>query len=481
MTPVHQLSRPFICSPLGLVPKYDGGWRRIHHLPHPHGESVNDYIPDGVDEMRYTRFQEVLQLVINAGRHCVIMKRDVKDAFRNVPVAPQHHWLLGFRWEGRYYKETCLSLDPATAPLIFNLFAEALHWIIASFLRWVLCHYLDDFVAIFRSDTSPERLVAEANAYIWLTELLGVPRNDSKDFQGTVVTVFGIEVDTSSFTARLPRNNLEKAILASSKVLSQKVVSYIDIQSLVGFLSFCSQAVRLGRVFMIRLWDFINYYPRDVTRSTLRRIPVWVREDLEWWNKLLPIYNGVLFFDNRNRVTQTLYTDACLYGLSGFYFEGRQAWEQVKVNQSDAFCAIVERKSLPASRKIKKNPDNPSINIHKVEAILLAFQIWAEKWSGQRLRVFTDSTTAHSGLREFTLKGPPNLLLREIWLLAAKWDIVIEAHWIEEKRNELANALSCFNEERLIDLCSHWQNPSHTTTRQPPIYPRPPGQPLSNV
>ncbi len=126
---------------------------------------------------------------------------------------------------------------------------------------------------------------------------------------------------------------------------------------------------------MRRLWDFINHYPRDATRSTLRRISVWVRKDLEWWNKLLPTYNGVLFFDNRNRVTQTLYTDACLYSLDGFYFEGRQAWEQVKVNQSNAFWAIVQEKSLPANRKIKKNPDDPSINVHKVEAIPLAFQI----------------------------------------------------------------------------------------------------------
>ncbi len=155
-------------------------------------------------------------------------------------------------------------------------------------------------------------------------------------------------------------------------------------------------------------------------------------------------------------MTQTLYTDACLYGLGGFYFEVRQAWEQVKVNQSHAFCAIVQEKSLPANRKMKKNPDDPSINIHKVEAILLAFQMCAEKGSGQRLRVFTDSTSGHSGLREFTLKGPPNALLREIWLMIAKWYIVIEAHWIERKKNGLTDALSCFDEKRLIDLCSHW-------------------------
>ena len=37
-------SYPFISSPLGLVPKPNGGLRRIHHLSHPQGSSVNDFI-----------------------------------------------------------------------------------------------------------------------------------------------------------------------------------------------------------------------------------------------------------------------------------------------------------------------------------------------------------------------------------------------------------------------------------------------------
>ncbi len=101
-----------------------------------------------------------------------------------------------------------------TALFTFGLFAEALHWIIASFFIWVLFHYLFDFVATFRSDTLPERLVAKANTYIWLTDPLCLTQKDFKDCQGIVVTVLGIEVDTSSFTARPPRDKLEKAILA---------------------------------------------------------------------------------------------------------------------------------------------------------------------------------------------------------------------------------------------------------------------------
>ncbi len=74
-----------------------------------------------------------------------------------------------------------MSFSLATALLVLNLLAEAHHLIIASYLRWVLYHYLDDFVAIFKADFLPERLEREANAYIWLTNLLDLPRNDSKE------------------------------------------------------------------------------------------------------------------------------------------------------------------------------------------------------------------------------------------------------------------------------------------------------------
>ena len=81
---------PFIPSSLGLVAKHEGGWRKIHHLSYPRGHSVNDQIPDGEGEMRYTQFQDVLRMVTKARRNCVILKRDVKDAFRIIPVALQH-------------------------------------------------------------------------------------------------------------------------------------------------------------------------------------------------------------------------------------------------------------------------------------------------------------------------------------------------------------------------------------------------------
>ena len=170
--------------------------------------------------------------------------------------------------------------------------------------------------------------------------MLGLLRNDTKNTQGTVVIVFGIEIYTSFFTAQLPKDKLEKAIKVTAKILNQKSISFINMQLRIGLFSFFSQAVRLGRVFTRRLWDFINYYPYNSPRTMLKKIPAGVREDLEWWNKLLSIYNEVLLCETRNSQIQTLYINTYLYSFVEFCFEGLEAWEQTYDAQSNAFCAI---------------------------------------------------------------------------------------------------------------------------------------------
>lgn len=453
---------PYIASPLGLVRKHDGGWRRIHHLSHPHIHSVNDNIPKESSQLQYIKFQEILDLILSVGQGCIIIKGDIKDAFRNIPVASRYHGLLGFCWKGLFYKETCLPFGLATASILFNLFGEAFHWILESYFQWTVGHYLDDFVSVFPSTTTTEQIEQQSSAYNWLTDILGIPRNESKNLEGSIIPILGIEVDTNSFTASLPQEKLDQAKVRTTKILTDlsDSVAFFDIQSLVGFLSFCSQAVRLGRVFMRRLWDFVHQFPLAAVRSTRRRIPSWVREDLEWWNQLLPNFNGVLFFDTHNRTTIQACTDACLYGLGGFFFSEPGSWNQNEIIQINAFQAHIQHGKF-------------SINVYEVEAILLLFQLWGPTWHRHKVILYTDSVTACSGLSDTTLKGPANAPLREIFLIAAKWDIVIEPLWIEGKTNGLADALSRFDKSKIADLCPNWQNPFNSMIRPPPIYPQP--------
>lgn len=87
---------PFISSPLGLVPEPNGELRRVHHLSFPRGSSFNNYIPKEAANLNYATLENILARIRRAGRGAIIIKKDIKDAFRNIAVAPHQQWLLGF-------------------------------------------------------------------------------------------------------------------------------------------------------------------------------------------------------------------------------------------------------------------------------------------------------------------------------------------------------------------------------------------------
>ena len=196
---------------------------------------------------------------------------------------------------------------------------------LVSYLDWQeLEHYLDDFILIITTFlATASNLERHNNGYRLLTDCLGIPRQDAKDCMGTIVSVFGIKIDTNLFVAQIPTNKLERARDATGEALSKQALTLHEAQSLTGFLSFCAQVVRLGWVFMRKLWDFVTSYPLGSSRFAKRRIPPKVRSDLEWWNQLLPVYNGIQFFDTQNQKIIQLYTDVSLLGLSGFFYKNK--------------------------------------------------------------------------------------------------------------------------------------------------------------
>ena len=106
-------------------------------------------------------------MVREAGRDATIIKRDIANAFRNIPVAPREQWLLGLQWKGKFYKEACLPFGLATAPFIFNLFAEAFHWILTSWLPYLhrLAHYLDNFITVWSAREVAIRLRSSTTTF----------------------------------------------------------------------------------------------------------------------------------------------------------------------------------------------------------------------------------------------------------------------------------------------------------------------------
>ena len=216
---------PFIGSPLGFVPKPGGKLRRIHHLSHPRNSSTNDGIKQSKAAFRYETVRRVCKQVLQAGRGCYIMKRDWEAAFRTIPVSPSDRWLLGFRWLGQFYTECCLPFGLRTAPIIFNLFAEALHWILESQLGWELVsHYLDDIIIVIREldFSSIDKMTSE---FITLTDLLGIPCNDVKNEYGQKVSVLRYLLNTNTFEMSIPNDKITKIRNAIDNALRKQIIT----------------------------------------------------------------------------------------------------------------------------------------------------------------------------------------------------------------------------------------------------------------
>ena len=71
----------FHISPVGVVPKADGGWRMIMHLSYPPLISVNDNIDPIYTTVTYTSFDKVIQTISQVGSGAVIAKCDIKVHF----------------------------------------------------------------------------------------------------------------------------------------------------------------------------------------------------------------------------------------------------------------------------------------------------------------------------------------------------------------------------------------------------------------
>ena len=72
-------------------------------LSSPVGFSVNDGISQELSSLSYTSVDHLASLVTSVGRGALLVKADIKEAYRMVPVHPHDQHLLGVSWQDSYY------------------------------------------------------------------------------------------------------------------------------------------------------------------------------------------------------------------------------------------------------------------------------------------------------------------------------------------------------------------------------------------
>jgi hypothetical protein len=184
---------------------------------------------------------DAIKLIAKHGRRAILQKRDLKDAFRMIPISPFNYWLFIFEWNGRQYVDLFLPFGLRTAPFIFNLFSEALHWILECVYTRDLVHYLDDFLLVNDPD---------AEFFGILASHLGFVENLKKRKDGWVVDFTGIELDSDLMEARLPQDKHNRAITAVQRLLIAGAVTHRTLENLLSFLSFCAKVIPLRCPFL---------------------------------------------------------------------------------------------------------------------------------------------------------------------------------------------------------------------------------------
>ena len=119
-------------SPLGLIPKKNkpGKWRMIVDLSSSRGSSINHGISSDVASLQYTSVDDLAALVKSKGEGSYLVKADIQEAYRMVPVHPEDQHLLGVEWNGAVFIDKFLPFGFQSAPKIFSAVADALLWIL---------------------------------------------------------------------------------------------------------------------------------------------------------------------------------------------------------------------------------------------------------------------------------------------------------------------------------------------------------------
>ena len=108
-------------SPFGVIPKQHqpGQWRLILDLSSPSGRSVNDAIPKDLYSLRYVTVDDAIAALLALGPGALLAKFDIKAPYRNIPVSPHDRFLLGMKWQEKFYVDLTLPFGLRSAPLYF--------------------------------------------------------------------------------------------------------------------------------------------------------------------------------------------------------------------------------------------------------------------------------------------------------------------------------------------------------------------------
>ena len=411
-------------SKFGVIPKKHqaGKWRLIVDLSSPEGASVNDFIESSLCSLSYASVDDAASFVFQTGEGTLLAKLDIKSAYRNVPVHPEDRLLLGLRWQGHIFVDTCLPFGLCSAPKIFNATADALEWMIAQRSSGVvqfILHYLDDF--LFGGNPNSDSCKRTLDQALSICQEIGFPIMAEKVVAPTTVIDFlGVVIDTTRMEIRLPEEKLVRLKAMINLWQSRKSCTKRKLLSHIGNLQHASTVVKPGRTFLRRMIDLSK---RQIHLDSYLRLNMEFRADLNWWASFLSTWNGVSVVAAlcRRPIDAKLTSDASgSWGCGAFF---NQRWFNLSWDSCPSWT-------------------NVHISIKELLPIVISCAIWGREMSGSHIRC-CDNAAVVVMVNKHTSSQPLAMhLLRCLFFICAKFNITLSAEHLAGCKNTAADALS---------------------------------------
>ena len=259
--------------------------RLIHDCSRPPGKAVNDYCSSDWKQ-KFARIDDASSLMTEG---CYFAKVDLKSAYRSVNISRHSQTVTSFAWnfngKERYLCDNKLPFGAKLSIGIFHRLTQAVKRMMGRRGHDLLIVYLYDFLIIANSK--------EECALICLIQLLrklGFAIHWGKVVDPTTkITFLGIELDSISMSVRLPSDKLDSLRQELLEFVQRKRASKRQLQSIAGKLSWAASVVKVGRVFLHRIFDQISFL-KHASHKTL--ISLVMRKDFLWWFKFLQTFNG---------------------------------------------------------------------------------------------------------------------------------------------------------------------------------------------
>lgn len=442
-------TRPFkwmSVSPLGTVPKGDNDIRLIHNLSYPYGgDSVNANV--AVASFNLSRFDDAADIIARLGPGCTLCKLDVHAAYKQIHIRSSDYHLTGFMWDGKYYYDRTLPFGLRSSCRKWDVFASALHYFMVTHggIPFVE-HYIDDFIIItpVHNGGGEPPAAGHLRTALAMCESLGMPMAPKKtEGPVTCLTYLGIELDTIAMEARLAPKRIGELKSLLHTWGEKTDATILELQSLIGILSFAAQVVRPGRTFLRRIIDFTveagAARRTDPARSRWTPSPrialtQSIRDDVRWWTDFIDEFNGTTLLYEVEWTTNEqleLHTDACMVGYGAKFGDH---WLQGRWTESQKADAIVTtRESMP---------------YFELYALTIAAVTWGHMWRGRRIRFHCDCMPMVQALHvERRTSSRPNVmhLIRILTATAARHQFDFRVDHIVGETNIAADALSRYN------------------------------------